>query len=86
MSVPPGVAPHHPSREHWAAAGCGFFWEATGFAICFQNHTDYDKLYTEHCLVLSWVRARGGGAESIRTLPSSAQRHTWPFTRSPSTA
>lgn len=45
-------------------------WEATGFAMCFQNHTDYDKLDIKHCLVLSWVKAQGGGAEFTRTLPS----------------
>lgn len=41
----------------------GCFWEATGCAVGFQNHTDYNKRYTKHCLVLSWVSAQGGGAE-----------------------
>lgn len=54
------------------------FWEATSFAVCFQNHIDYNKLYIKHCLVLSWVKAHGGGAEFVRTLPSVAWCHTCP--------
>ena len=68
-----------PSMRALGSSRVVVFLEATGFAICFQNHIDYNKLYIKHCLVLSWVKARGGGAEFLRTLPSLAWCHTWPL-------
>lgn len=70
--VPPGVVPCHPLTESSGQQQGGGFWEATGFAVCFQNHIDYNKLYIKHCLVLSWGHAHGGGAEFTRTRPSLA--------------
>lgn len=67
-----------PSMRPLGSSRVVVVWEATGFAVCFQNHIDYNKLYTKHCLVLSWVKARGGGAEFVRTLPSMACCHTCP--------
>lgn len=57
----------YPLHEPTGQQQGGRFGEATGFAICFQNHIDYNKLYTKHCLVLRWVKVQWGGAELIRT-------------------
>lgn len=57
------------------------FGEATGFAICFQNHIDYNKLDIKHCLVLSWVKPAEEGPSPS---PSFAWCHTWPSAFSPS--